>query len=612
MTAKGSSPLRWFGTCSFASNNPLIGCTNEAKRTKNIRPGGTFTVRPLFGAPVTYRVDSSCKSLGGGGSSSAPSGLPAIVNAKVRGTWDGSPRERSVSNPKLPPANNVTGDVTTQDAHWRQSVAQMVDRRNVGRIRKARTDVSPGAAASGARKRRSCTVERACFAVPLLFEPIGIGNAPSARMLPPAPSRLAAIGALTTLSLGCGAASRTVSEGIVAPGFERVRVEFDRNLRERDEKGAAIAVYQRGQLVVDLWGGDRGQTKGPWRRDTLVPVYSTTKGVAALLIGVAVSRGWLRYEARVAEYWPEFAQNGKAEITVRQLLSHEAGLVLLDQEVPYEMVRDLDSLAPVLARQKPRWEPGTRHGYHLSTLGFYMNELFRRVEPRRRSIGQVLREDLATVLPGELYVGVPSTLDTQRVAHVETTSPVGGLMHLTDPPFAILTRMLSPWSVMTQTFGIPKGYDVNDPKWWQVEMPSGNGIANARAIAWMYGAFANGGRELALKEGVLAALEAPAIDPPKGPHDEVLGTDSYYGLGFIKPSNKLEFGSSQRAYGMPGAGGSFAFADPDEGIGYAYVMNRMGYHMSDDPRELALRAAVYACLEVERRGEREHLTPGSR
>jgi CubicO group peptidase (beta-lactamase class C family) len=412
------------------------------------------------------------------------------------------------------------------------------------------------------------------------------------------PLRLATVGALTVLQLGCGGGPRTVSEGVVAPGFERVRAEFDRNLAERGERGAALAVYQRGQLVVDLWGGERGKDQGPWLRDTLVPVYSTTKGVAALLLAVAASRGWLRYEGRVAQYWPEFAQNGKAEITVRQLLSHEAGLVLLDEPVHYETVRDLDALATLLARQKPRWEPGTRHGYHLSTLGFYMNELFRRVEPRRRSMGQVLREDLATVLPGELYIGVPAAFDTGRVARVETTSPMGGLMHLTDPPFAILTRMLSPWSVMTQTFAIPKDYDVNDPRWWQVEMPSGNGIGTARGIAWMYGTFANGGGGFALQGDVLASLEAPATDPPHGPQDEVLGTDSHYGLGFIKPSSKLEFGGSQRAYGMPGAGGSFGFADPDHALGYAYVMNRMGYHMSDDPRELALRAAVYASLRA--------------
>jgi len=419
---------------------------------------------------------------------------------------------------------------------------------------------------------------------------------------------------LASVLMGCGATSSapprdpttglslpTVVHGTVAPGFESVRSAFEKNLEERGEAGAAIAVFHRGKKVVDLWGGERNAEHEPWLEDTLVPVYSTTKGVAALLLAIQVSRGRLDYEERVATYWPEFGQNGKTAVTVRQLLSHQAGLVLVDEEIPYETVRDLDGLAKVLARQKPRWEPGTRHGYHLSTLGFYMNELFRRVDSEHRSMGRFLKEELANKLPGELYVGAPDSVTPARVAHVETTSPLGGLMHIQDPPFSVLTRLLSPWSVMTRTFAIPKGYDVNEPKWWRVEMPSGNGLATARGIAWMYGAFANGGSELGLSREALAKLEGPAVLPAHGAHDEVLGTDSYYGLGHIKPGPNGDFGSSQKAYGMPGAGGSFAFADPELGLGYAYVMNRMGYRMSDDPREKALRDAVH-CVVSSREG----------
>lgn len=409
---------------------------------------------------------------------------------------------------------------------------------------------------------------------------------------------------LAVLALGCGTPRTPLAHGVVAPGFEGVKAEFERNFVERGERGAAVAVYVAGEKVVDLWGGERNDGHAPWEESTLVPVYSTTKGVAALVIAIAASQGWLDYDAPVARYWPEFASKGKAAITVRQLVSHEAGLVLLDEEIPYETVRDLDALAVVLARQEPSWTPGTRHGYHLSTLGFYMNELFRRVEPSHRSIGRYLREVIAPALGIEIYIGAPEHVAKDRVAQVYVTSPLGGLAHLGDPPFAVLTRLLSPWSTMTRTFAIPEGYDVNDPRWWRVEMPSGNGITTARALARLYSTFATASAtastklsvELGLRPDVLHALEGPPHEPTLGPRDEVLGVDSYYGLGFIKPAPRPTWGTSPRAYGMSGAGGSFAFADPDRQVAFAYVMNKMGYFMSDDPREKALRDATYRAL----------------
>ena len=410
--------------------------------------------------------------------------------------------------------------------------------------------------------------------------------------------RLPAVLAIVASSLasGCATAPTTRAQGFVAPGFEEVREELDLNFAVREEKGAAVAVYVDGEKVVDLWGGERNDAHEPWEENTLVPVYSTTKGISALVLAIAHSRGWLDYEAPVARYWPEFGANGKEAITVRQLLSHEAGLVLLDEELPYETVGDLDALAGVLARQKPSWEPGTRHGYHLSTLGFYMNELFRRVDPSHRSIGRFLQQEIDPTLGIEIYVGAPVSITKDRVAEIQVTSPMGGLTHLNDPPLPVLARLLSPWSTMTRTFAIPRGYDVNDPTWWRVEMPSGNGISTARSIARLYGCFAAGGAELGLRPETLRALEEPARVPPRGAKDLVLGMDSLYGLGFIKPPPASTWGTSSRAYGMPGAGGSFAFADPDRRIGFAYVMNRMGYFMSDDPREKSLRDATYRAV----------------
>ena len=196
--------------------------------------------------------------------------------------------------------------------------------------------------------------------------------------------------------------------GWVAPGFEEVHAEFDRNFAERGEVGAAVAAYWRGETVVDLWGGRRTPTGNePWNEDTMVVVNSTTKGLAAMTVAIANSRGWIDYDAPVAEYWPEFAQNGKGAITVRQLLSHEAGLVWIDESLHLEDLHDLDAVSRALARQKPAWEPGTRHGYHAMTIGLYMQELIRHVDPAHRTLGRFFDEEIARPLQIEFDIGLP-------------------------------------------------------------------------------------------------------------------------------------------------------------------------------------------------------------
>src|SRR6185436_10455039 len=186
-----------------------------------------------------------------------------------------------------------------------------------------------------------------------------------------------------------GASDQAAVEGHVSRGFAAVREAFVENFARRRELGGACCVYRRGAKVVDLWGGIRNkQTLEPWEKDTMVLVHSATKGLAAMTLALAHSRGWLDYEARVATYWPEFAQQGKEPITVRQLLAHQAGLFAFDEPVDRRVVADLDRLAIVLARQKPAWEAGTRQAYHAITLGFYQGELLRRVDPQHRTLGQ--------------------------------------------------------------------------------------------------------------------------------------------------------------------------------------------------------------------------------
>ena len=380
-------------------------------------------------------------------------------------------------------------------------------------------------------------------------------------------------------------------DGLVAPGFEEVRAEFERNFAERGDIGAAVAAYWRGEKVVDLWGGDRTPNGyAPWNEDTMVVVHSTTKGLSAMTLAVANARGWMDYDAPVARYWPEFAQNGKATVTVRQLLGHEAGLVLLDERLTIEKLRDLDALARVLARQKPAWPPGTRHGYHTITLGLYMQELIRHVDPAHRSLGRFFHDEIAVPLDLEFYIGLPREIPNERLAKIKPLSPWRGILALRYTPPAVTMKMLAPSSLLRRSF-IGLDADPNDRGYLEIEVPAGNGVGTARAIARAYSAFAEGGAELGITPETLARVTA--LPEVAGRLDVVLGVPSYFSLGFLRPGPTVFFGSSQRAFGSPGAGGSFAFADPDARLGYAYVMNKMDFYLENDPREKALRDAVY-------------------
>jgi CubicO group peptidase (beta-lactamase class C family) len=385
-------------------------------------------------------------------------------------------------------------------------------------------------------------------------------------------------------------------QGMVAPGFEHVRAEFERNFRERGEIGAAVAAYWRGEKVVDLWGGRRTpEGDEPWERDTMVVVNSVTKGMAAMTLAVANARGWLDYDAPVARYWPEFAQNGKEAVTVRQLLGHEAGLVLLDEDLSVDKLADLDYLAGVLARQKPAWPPGTRHGYHTLTIGLYMQELIRHADPARRTLGRFFRDEIAEPLNIDFHIGLPPEIPDQRLARVRPLSRWRGLLALRYTPPAVTLKMITPGSLLRRSF-LSTDLDMNHRRSLEIELPAGNGVGTARALARAYSAFAEGGAELGVTPETFASVTAPPR--PAGGLDVVLGVPSYFSLGFLRPGPALGFGSSERAFGAPGAGGSFAFADPDAHLGYAYVMNMLDFYIENDPREKALRDAVYRAMEL--------------
>jgi CubicO group peptidase (beta-lactamase class C family) len=389
-------------------------------------------------------------------------------------------------------------------------------------------------------------------------------------------------------------------QGEVAPGFEKVAYEFEKNFAQREEVGAACAVYHRGRKVVDLWGGYRDrEALTPWEQDTLVLVFSATKGISALTVALAHSRGLIDYNEKVATYWPEFAQNGKENITVRQLLGHQAGLCAIDEPLNARVLADLDAVASILARQRPAWQPGTRHGYHHLSLGFYEGELIRRTDPHHRSLGRFFQEEVAAPLGLEFYIGLPPEVPDSKVATIEGFTPLQMLLHMNTMPAGMVLGYMNPRSLTRRTFGNPKlssPADFNRPEYRRVELPAANGIGQVRSMAKAYGVFAAGGHELGIREDTLKALAAPPTPPSLSSRDEVLKTEMSYSFGFNRPSKAFRFGSGEKSFGTIGAGGSFGFADQEPQVGFAYAPNKMGFHIWDDPREKALRDAVYRCL----------------
>jgi CubicO group peptidase (beta-lactamase class C family) len=381
--------------------------------------------------------------------------------------------------------------------------------------------------------------------------------------------------------------------GQAANGFEAVQAAFVENFTRRNELGAACCVYRHGEKVVDLWGGIRNKATGePWEEDTMVLVHSATKGLSAMTLAIAHSRGWLDYEERVSTYWPEFAQRGKDKITVRQLLAHQAGLHAFDEPVDRSVVADPHRLAEVMARQKPAWEPGERQAYHAISLGFYQSELLRRVDPARRTLGRFFQDEIASPLGLDFYIRLPEEIPNSRLATLE---PPGLAARLLGFPIRLQLDLLNPRShfyrALVANPGTALSYDAQRVYARDFEVPSGGGVGTARAIARAYGVLATGGHELHLQPETLALLKAPAIPAEHGFYDECMRGEVRFSLGFMKPSPTWRFGH-EGSFGAPGAGGSLGYADPDAGIGYAYVTNRMGTSLTGDPRDVALRAAL--------------------
>jgi CubicO group peptidase (beta-lactamase class C family) len=396
----------------------------------------------------------------------------------------------------------------------------------------------------------------------------------------------------TTPAAGRNAPSQGNIHGFARAGFEAVYDAFAENFSCRGELGAACCIYHHGDRVVDLWGGMRDKATGDaWEENTMVLVFSATKGLSAMALAVAHSRGWLDYDERVCTYWPEFAEGGKDKVTVRQLLSHQAGLFALGEPVDKAVVADLDRLAVVLARQRPAWEPGSRQAYHAISLGFFEGEILRRVDPQHRSLGQFFQDEIATPLELDFYIRLPESIPNSRLAVLEKRNLVKALLGL---PLPLMLASLNPRSAIFRALMVNPGswVSLDEKRIYarDLEVPSGGGVGTARAMARAYSVFATGGRELGLRPETLRALAAPAIPSAHGFYDDGVKGEIQFSLGFMKRCPSWPFGHAG-AFGAPGAGGSLGFADPQTGMAYAYVTNRMG-GVTGDPRDLALRNAL--------------------
>jgi CubicO group peptidase (beta-lactamase class C family) len=363
-----------------------------------------------------------------------------------------------------------------------------------------------------------------------------------------------------------------------------VRDAFSTNFAEHGEVGAACCVYHDGRPVVDIWGGVADPATGrPWADDTVVLTYSCTKGVTAVCANLLIDRGELDPDAPVARYWPEFDAAGKSEIPVRWLLSHQAGLAVVEGDFTLDDVLAWDPIVTALAAQAPSWEPGSAHGYHLRSFGWLVGELIRRVSGRR--VGRFLAEEVAGPLGLDFWIGLPEA-EEARVA------PVVPAAAMVDP--SVLWEVLPAEAVSAITG--PSNLFHYDERWNQrplhaAEMPSSNGIGEARALARLYAA------TIGAVDGV-RLLRPDTVDAARTPQargrDRILQVETGYGLGFmVRPS--LALGTPETAFGHPGAGGSLAFADPAAGIALGYVMNRLRFDL-DDPRARSLTAAAYESL----------------
>jgi CubicO group peptidase (beta-lactamase class C family) len=370
---------------------------------------------------------------------------------------------------------------------------------------------------------------------------------------------------------------------------ERIAALVEENFASLGELGAAVSIWQDGQPVLELHGGFRdSRREEPWKDDTLVLVWSATKGLGSACLLHTLQERQIGLDRAVAEFWPEFAQSGKASITLAQLLSHQAGLCALDERVE---VLDFEAVIAALERQAPVWPPGTAHGYHARTFGFLVDELVRRISGER--VGAYWRKHFGDPMSLDLWIGLPES-EHPRVAAIQAAKA-----GKTPTPEQFYRELMTPDTLVRRTFTSPAGLHsvsgMNNAAARSASIVSFGGIGSASSLAKFYAMLANGG-ELNGRRYYQPHTLAQMTTTLASGTDRVFQIPTAFSAGFMKdpPEAKRRiFGSSATAFGHPGAGGSHAFADPENGIAFAYVMNQMEQSLLPNEKSLRLVGAVY-------------------
>jgi CubicO group peptidase (beta-lactamase class C family) len=377
--------------------------------------------------------------------------------------------------------------------------------------------------------------------------------------------------------------------GSVETGFEPVQEAFAANFERHGEVGAACCVHLRGRRVVDLWGGTTTPVgTDPYMGDTLQMVWSTTKGVVAIAAHMLAQEGKLDFDAPVAEYWPEFATLGKAKIPVRWLFTHQAGLAAIDRPLGLDDVLAWTPVVEALEAQQPLWEPGTAHGYHTFTYGWLAGEVIRRVAGQ--TVGTYVAERIAKPLNAEFWIGLPQAQNRRVAPIIPTPPPAPGT-----PPDALAARIADPSSLAHRSFVNPAipPTAFNELPFRTAEVPAGNGIGTARGLSRIYSACIgplDGVRLLETK-----TLQGATRTQARG-EDLVMGYETHFGTGFQLPFPFRPM-AGPGSFGHYGMGGAVAFAHPERGFSFAYVMNQMLPSARVDPRPNALVQALLTCIK---------------
>ncbi|MFF1597211.1 serine hydrolase domain-containing protein [Streptomyces mirabilis] len=384
--------------------------------------------------------------------------------------------------------------------------------------------------------------------------------------------------------------------GEVAEGFEPVREAFARNFETLGERGAAVSVYRHGRKVVDLWGGTRDvdgtADSAPWEHGTAHVMHSATKGVGAAVLLMLHECGELELDAPVGKYWPEFKARGKEHLLVRHVLSHRAGVPVVDVPLTPAEAADPDRTAESIAAQTPLWEPGTDHGYHPHTFGWMLSELVRRVTGGR-GVGEFIATEIAAPLGLDLWVGLPGAEAHRvgRAGRVDSPEPSSALR--TRPKRSVAEAYKDPDSTTVRAFAaITPPPDDNDPAYRAAALPASNGIATADGLARFYAALIgelDGTRLFTPATVDLARAEASA-----GP-DRTLVITTRFGLGYMLHGTASPL-LGPASFGHPGRGGPLGFADPESGIAFGYITNGFRKTVTADPRAQALVRAVRSAL----------------